>query len=383
MIQACNVTYRVGKKALFEDVNIKFTEGNCYGLIGANGAGKSTFLKILSGALETTNGEIVITPGQRLSVLEQDHFKYDSYPVMDVVIMGNARLYEIMKEKEAIYAKEDFTDEDGIRASELEGEFAEMDGWDAETNASMLLNGLGIESDLHYSMMSDLNGSQKVKVLLAKALCQEPEILILDEPTSYLDVKYKLEFLSMLQEMTRKKKIGVLMSLHELDLAERVSDKIVCVKGENIEHYGTPEEVFTDGFVDQLYEITDGTFQEKSGCVELKKCGGIPEVFVIAGNGTGSFLFRQLQRNGTPFAVGILGKNDIDYPAAEALAVQVIAAEAYQDFERQHYEAAKQVMCACRKVICCQTVFGSQNRLNRQLLQEAEDCGMEIELWQK
>ena len=188
MIQACNVTYRVGKKALFEDVNIKFTEGNCYGLIGANGAGKSTFLKILSGALETTNGEIVITPGQRLSVLEQDHFKYDSYPVMDVVIMGNARLYEIMKEKEAIYAKEDFTDEDGIRASELEGEFAEMDGRDAETNAAMLLNGLGIESDLHYSMMSDLNGSQKVKVLLAKALFGNPDILLLDEPTNHLDL---------------------------------------------------------------------------------------------------------------------------------------------------------------------------------------------------
>ena len=195
--------------------------------------------------------------------------------------------------------------------------------------------------------------------------------------------QYVIGDIYQLQEMTRKKKIGVLMSLHELDLAERVSDKIVCVKGENIEHYGTPEEVFTDGFVDQLYEITDGTFQEKSGCVELKKCGGIPEVFVIAGNGTGSFLFRQLQRNGIPFAVGILGKNDIDYPAAEALAVQVIAAEAYQDFERQHYEAAKQVMCACRKVICCQTVFESQNVLNRQLLQEAEDCGMEIELWQK
>ena len=151
MIQASNVTLRIGKKALFEDVNIKFTEGNCYGLIGANGAGKSTFLKILSGQLETTNGEVIITPGQRLSVLEQDHFKYDSYPVMDVVIMGNARLYEIMKEKEAIYAKEDFTDEDGIRASELEGEFAEMDGWDAETNAAMLLNGLGILSLIHIS----------------------------------------------------------------------------------------------------------------------------------------------------------------------------------------------------------------------------------------
>ncbi|MDE7016789.1 MAG: ATP-binding cassette domain-containing protein [Lachnospiraceae bacterium] len=188
MISANNVTYRVGKKALFEDVNIKFTEGNCYGLIGANGAGKSTFLKILSGALETTNGDIAITPGQRLSVLEQDHFKYDGYPVMDVVIMGNERLYQIMKEKDAIYAKEDFSDEDGIRASELEAEFAEMDGWDAESNAAMLLNGLGIETDLHYQMMSDLNGNEKVKVLLAKALFGNPDILLLDEPTNHLDL---------------------------------------------------------------------------------------------------------------------------------------------------------------------------------------------------
>ena len=187
MISANNVTLRLGKKALFEDVNIKFTEGNCYGLIGANGAGKSTFLKILSGQLETTNGDIVITPGQRLSVLEQDHFKYDEYPVMDTVIMGNSRLYEIMKEKDAIYAKEDFTDEDGIRASELEAEFAEMDGWNAESDAATLLNGLGIDTDLHYSMMRDLNGSEKVKALLARALFGNPDILLLDEPTNHLD----------------------------------------------------------------------------------------------------------------------------------------------------------------------------------------------------
>ena len=188
MISANNVTYRVGKKALFEDVNIKFTEGNCYGLIGANGAGKSTFLKILSGVLETTKGDISMTPGQRLSVLEQDHFKYDSYPVMDTVIMGNERLYQIMKEKDAIYAKEDFSDEDGIRASELEAEFAELDGWDAESNAAMLLNGLGIETDLHYAIMGDLNGNEKVKVLLAKALFGNPDILLLDEPTNHLDL---------------------------------------------------------------------------------------------------------------------------------------------------------------------------------------------------
>ncbi|MGN0419330.1 MAG: ABC-F family ATP-binding cassette domain-containing protein [Acetatifactor sp.] len=188
MISANNVTYRVGKKALFEDVNIKFTEGNCYGLIGANGAGKSTFLKILSGKLETTKGDIVITPGQRLSVLEQDHFKYDDCVVMDTVIMGNERLFKIMKEKDAIYAKEDFTDEDGIRASELEAEFAEMDGWEAESNAAMLLNGLGIGTEYHYSLMKDLDGSLKVKVLLAKALFGNPDILLLDEPTNHLDL---------------------------------------------------------------------------------------------------------------------------------------------------------------------------------------------------
>ncbi|MCL2718396.1 MAG: ATP-binding cassette domain-containing protein [Lachnospiraceae bacterium] len=188
MISANNVTLRLGKRALFEDVNIKFTEGNCYGLIGANGAGKSTFLKILAGKLETTKGDIVITPGQRLSVLEQDHFKYDEYQVMDTVIMGNTRLYEVMKEKEAIYAKEDFSDADGIRASELEGEFAEMDGWEAESNAAMLLNGLGLNNDIHYTIMSELTGSEKVKVLLAKALFGSPDILLLDEPTNHLDL---------------------------------------------------------------------------------------------------------------------------------------------------------------------------------------------------
>ena len=188
MISANNVTLRIGKKALFEDVNIKFTEGNCYGLIGANGAGKSTFLKILSGQLEPTGGDVTITPGQRLSFLQQDHFKYDAYTVLDTVIMGNKRLYEIMKEKDAIYAKADFTDEDGIRASELEGEFAEMNGWEAESDAATLLNGLGIETDLHYSQMADLTGSQKVKVLLAQALFGNPDILLLDEPTNHLDL---------------------------------------------------------------------------------------------------------------------------------------------------------------------------------------------------
>ena len=188
MIAANNITFRVGKKALFEDVNIKFTEGNCYGIIGANGAGKSTFLKILSGALEPTSGEITKTPGQRLSVLEQDQFKYDDCTVIDTVIRGNQRLFDIMKEKDAIYAKPDFSDEDGMRAAELEAEFAQMDGWNAEADAETMLNGLGIGTELHYKLMSELKGSEKVKVLLAKALFGNPDILLLDEPTNHLDL---------------------------------------------------------------------------------------------------------------------------------------------------------------------------------------------------
>ena len=188
MISANNVTLRIGKKALFEDVNIKFTEGNCYGLIGANGAGKSTFLKILSGQLEPSKGDVTITPGQRLSFLQQDHFKYDSCVVLDTVVMGNKRLHEIMAEKDAIYAKEDFSDEDGIKAAELEEEFANLNGWEAESDAANLLNGLGIETELHSKKMSELTGSEKVKVLLAQALFGNPDILLLDEPTNHLDL---------------------------------------------------------------------------------------------------------------------------------------------------------------------------------------------------
>lgn len=233
MIQANNVTLRIGKKALFEDVNIKFTEGNCYGLIGANGAGKSTFLKILSGKLETTKGDITITPGQRLSVLEQDHFKYDEYTVMDVVIMGNERLYQIMKEKDAIYAKEDFSDEDGIRASELEAEFAEMDGWEAESNAAMLLNGLGIDTELHYAVMNTLNGSEKVKVLLAKALFGNPDILLLDEPTNHLD----LDAIAWLEDFLIDFENTVIVVSHDRYFLNKVCTHIADIDYSKIQLY--------------------------------------------------------------------------------------------------------------------------------------------------
>ena len=233
MISTSNVTLRVGKKALFEDVNIKFTEGNCYGLIGANGAGKSTFLKILSGQLEPTSGEVIISPGDRLSFLQQDHFKYDQYPVLDTVIMGNARLYEIMKEKEVIYAKEDFTDEDGIKASELEAEFATLNGWEAESDAATLLNGLGIETELHYTLMKDLTGAQKVKVLLAQALFGSPDILLLDEPTNHLD----LDAIAWLEEFLINFDNTVIVVSHDRYFLNKVCTQIADIDYGKIQLY--------------------------------------------------------------------------------------------------------------------------------------------------
>ena len=233
MIQAVNVTLRLGKRALFEDVNIKFTEGNCYGLIGANGAGKSTFLKVLTGEIEPTKGEVVMTPGQRLSFLKQDHFQYDAYPVLDTVIMGNQRLYDIMKEKEAIYAKEDFTDEDGIKASELEGEFASMNGWEAESDAAQLLNGLGVETEYHSKMMSELNGPLKVKVLLAQALFGNPDILLLDEPTNHLD----LEAIRWLDEFLINFDNTVIVVSHDRYFLNKVCTQIADIDYQKIQLY--------------------------------------------------------------------------------------------------------------------------------------------------
>ncbi len=233
MIQASDVTLRIGKRALFEDVNIKFTEGNCYGLIGANGAGKSTFLKILSGQIEPSKGDIIITPGQRLSFLQQDHFKYDAFDVLNTVIMGNQRLYDIMKEKDAIYAKEDFSEEDGIKASELEAEFANLNGWEAESDAATLLNGLGIETELHYKLMSELNGAEKVKVLLAQALFGNPDILLLDEPTNHLD----LEAIRWLEEFLINFENTVIVVSHDRYFLNKVCTHIADIDYAKIQLY--------------------------------------------------------------------------------------------------------------------------------------------------
>jgi ATPase subunit of ABC transporter with duplicated ATPase domains len=225
MITVQNVSLRYGKRVLFDDVNIKFTSGNCYGVIGANGAGKSTFLKILSGEIEPQTGSISITPGERMSVLKQNQSAFDEYPVLQTVIMGNQRLYDIMQEKDVLYAKEDFTDADGEKAAELEAEFAEMNGWDAESDAAALLSGLGIKEDMHYSQMADLNGSEKVRVLLAQALFGNPDILLLDEPTNNLDVESSIWLENFLANFTNT----VIVVSHDRHFLDQVCTQIVDV----------------------------------------------------------------------------------------------------------------------------------------------------------
>ncbi|SHK33040.1 ABC-F family ATP-binding cassette domain-containing protein [Desulforamulus aeronauticus] len=233
MLSTNRLTLRFGKRALFEDVNIKFTPGNCYGLIGANGAGKSTFLKILNGEIEPSAGEVMVTPGERIAVLKQDHFEFDEFEVLKVVIMGHARLYAIMEEKDELYAKADFSEADGIRASELECEFAELNGWDAEIEAARLLNGLGINGALHNKKMKELGGLEKVKVLLARALFGNPDILLLDEPTNHLD----LEAINWLEDFLYNFDNTVIVVSHDRHFLNKVCTHIADIDFGNIKLY--------------------------------------------------------------------------------------------------------------------------------------------------
>ena len=267
MISANNVTLRVGKKALFEEVNIKFTPGNCYGIIGANGAGKSTFLKILSGQIETTNGDVVISDGERLSFLEQDHFKYDDNVVLDTVIAGNARLFEIKNEKDAIYAKEDFTDEDGIRASELEAEFAEMNGWEAESDAESLLNGLGIDTEYHYKLMKELDGAQKVKVLLARALFGNPDILLLDEPTNHLD----LDAIAWLEEFLINFENTVIVVSHDRYFLNKVCTYIADIDYGKIQLYAGNYDFWYESSQLMIRQMKEANKKKEEQIKELKE----------------------------------------------------------------------------------------------------------------
>lgn len=358
------MTVGYGGVPLIRDIDVVLERGEILTLIGPNGAGKSTILKSIAGQLSLIAGTVWVgedvlskmserEAAQRLSVLLTDRIRPELMTVRDVVATGRIP----------------YTGRLGILSAK---DRRVVD----DTMESVKIMEL---ADRDFLALSD---GQRQRVMLARAIAQEPEILVLDEPTSYLDIRYKLEFLSLLQRMTGSKDLTVIMSLHELDLAERISDKLLCVKGEYVDRIGTPETVFESGYISRLYELTEGCFDESSGRVELPRCMGKPEVFVLAGGGSGIPVYRRLQRDGIPFVSGILWENDRDTPVAEALAVRVIKEQAFQGIRPVTVEAAKQEIDNCRRVICTLEEFGELNRENELLLEYAKAQGkVEDKLW--
>lgn len=350
---------------LIEEIEFGIHKGEILTLIGPNGAGKSTILKSIARQLEPLGGAVYMEKrdlagfsrqqlSQSMSVVLTDKIRTELMTCEDVIETGR---YPYTG-RFGVLSREDH------RAVEEAMELVHV-------------------SELRDQDFSKISDGQRQRVMLAKGLCQEPDIIVLDEPTSYLDVKYKLEFLSILQELRKQKNITVIMSLHELDLAERVSDKILCINGKYVERFGTPEEIFKEGYISKLFCITSGTFDETTTGMELKAAEGSPKVFVIAGGGTGRCAFRCLQRAGVPFAAGILYENDLDYPVAKALAGSVIGAAAFEPVSDALLDEAKKSIRSCEKVICTKEHFAALEKYNEQLLEYAKDCKKDIKIWQK
>ncbi len=345
---------------LISQIEITLKKGEILTLIGPNGAGKSTILKSIAGQLKMVCGAAYL-----------DHAS-----------LGQMRADELAKKMAVVFTEkmrtEMMTCEDVVATGRYPytGRFGVLSEEDHQVvEESMELVHV---SELRNQDFTKISDGQRQRVLLARAICQEPEIIILDEPTSYLDVKYKLEFLSILQEMRRKKHLSVIMSLHELDLAERVSDQLLCVKGDRVQRFGTPEEIFVSGYIKELFGLKAGSFEEESGTLELEAPKGEPEVFVIAGGGCGNKTYRRLQREGIPFAAGVLFENDRDYLSAKALAVEVVSAEAFGKITEAQIAKAKALIDQCARVICCKARFGEWDQANGELLVYARQQGKEV-----
>ena len=349
------------KCPLIENIEIGLERGEILTLIGPNGAGKSTVLKSIARQLELLGGAVFLDKenmmqisgtalSQKMAVVFTDRLRTEMMTCEDVVATG----------------RYPYTGRFGILS-------------EADRQVVREAMELVRVTDMGNRDFTSISDGQRQRVMLARAICQEPEILILDEPTSYLDVKYKLDFLSILQKMRKKKGLTVIMSLHELELAARVSDKILCIKGRYVERFGRPEEVFEPGYLSRLFDISAGSFDEENGSMELEAIKGRPKVFVIAGGGCGRNVYRSLQRQGICFATGILFANDVDYPVARALAAKVIKAEAFEPMGNDLVEAAKRQIDACERVICCKENFGTLEAANGELLAYARQQGKEIE----
>ena len=350
------------KQSLIEEIEIGLEKGEILTLIGPNGAGKSTILKSIAGQLALISGSVYLAEKSMAGMSGAERSQN-----MAVVLTEKLRTELMSCEDVVATGRYPYT-----------GRFGILSDTDRQVvkEAMELVQVTGIK-DQDFTRISD---GQRQRVMLARAICQEPEILILDEPTSYLDIKYKLEFLSILQEMRQKKKLTVIMSLHELELAARVSDKILCINGKRVERFGSPEEVFEQGYITKLFSISSGSFNEKNESMELEAVKGEAQVFVIAGGGTGRNIYRRLQRQGISFAAGILFQNDLDYPVAKALATEVIQAEAFEPITDMQVEAAKKKIEKCEKVICGKETFGTLECANQKLLDYARQCGKQIEI---
>ena len=349
------------KRPLIKDIEIGLKKGEILTLIGPNGAGKSTVLKSIARQLEMISGVVYLDKedmtqmsgrklSQKMAVVLTDKIKTEMMTCEDVVATGR---YPYTG-RFGILSKEDY----------------------AIIKEAMELVHITEIKDKDFCEISD---GQRQRVMLARAICQEPEVIILDEPTSYLDVKYKLEFLSILQEMRRKKGLTVIMSLHELELAARVSDKILCIRGEYVDRFGKPEEIFAPGYIAELFSIASGSFDEENGSMELEAPKKEAKVFVIAGGGTGRNVYRSLQRQGIAFITGILFENDVDYPVAKALASEVICSQSFEPISEDVLERARKKLASCASVICCRKKFGTLDKENSELLHCAREWGIKID----
>lgn len=349
-----------GKRPFIENINIGVEKGEIVTLIGPNGAGKSTVLKSIVRQLSLLGGTVWLD-GQDMKTLSGTELSRH----MAVVLTEKLRTELMTCQDVVATGRYPYTGRFGI--------LSEQD-WRAVEEAMELVQVTHIRNQ-DFTCLSD---GQRQRVLLARCLCQEPEILVLDEPTSYLDIKYKLEFLSILQKLRREKKLTVILSLHELELAARISDKILCLNGSVVDRFGTPEQIFTPGYLSRLFSITSGSYHEASESMELEPVRGEPEVFIIGGGNTARGVYRRLQRQAVPFATGILYPNDLDYPVAVALASQVIAADSFEPITELQLHQAKQVLSRCSQVICCKRRFGTLEQANLQLLQYAVAQGKPV-----
>ncbi len=347
-------------KPLIKDIQIRVDQGEILTLIGPNGAGKSTILKSMTKQLQLLGGTVYLGQKEIRSMSGKDMAKKLS------VVMTQRLRTELMTCWDVVATgRYPYTGTLGILGENDKQKVLE---------ALEMVHGQEL-ADKDFTAISD---GQRQRILLARAICQEPEVIVLDEPTSFLDIRHKLELLNILKKMVLENHLAVIMSLHELDLAQKVSDKIVCVNGDTIERYGTPEEIFTQDYISHLYNLTSGSFNAHFGCMEMAPPKGKAQVFVIAGNGTGISVFRKLQRLGIPFATGVLHRNDVDFEVARALAQEMVVEEPFEPISETHYQQAKKILAECESVICCVDVFGTMNAGNRRLLEEAEHMGKKI-----